>query len=299
MTSFLSSELDGVPVSESRLSDRGRDEPGLPVRDRRTHFSIVVPTLNEAESIPRIVEDFRRLDFGGSAELDEIIVVDDGSTDGTIEALERYARTGSSPRIRTIRRGTPRGPANAELCGVVESKSEWVVKIDADGQHPTSLIPSIVDSTSAQCDLVVASRYTSGGGNDWPAVRGLISRIAMFCSRILIPASRRVSDPVSGFFALRPELAYRIDPRIPRYKLLLAILAYNPRARVREIPFTMHRRSVGESKIVGRSVRYVPLFFRELLGYLQVSHGKPRASPLGTPSLAPPAQTSAESATRL
>ena len=235
-------------------------------------FTLVVPTLNEAKTLPHLLEDLdRMLARAPGLTLSEAIIVDDGSTDGTLEAASAWSAPLHRFPVRVIRRPERHGPASAELEGIQAATTEWVVKLDADGQHPVDFIPSLMDRSGPGIDIVVASRYVPGGGTNWSPIRGVISRSARFMAQILMPSARRWGDPISGFFAVRRSITTQLDLRAPRYKLLLYILAANPAARVREVPFVMQDREAGSSKIVGTSLNYVVNFLFELAGYWRVS----------------------------
>jgi dolichol-phosphate mannosyltransferase len=119
-------------------------------------------------------------------------------------------------------------------------------------------------------DLVVASRYMDGGSSHWPAIRGLISRSARFLTHLLLPPARSLSDPVSGYFLVRRSLVEGLDLSLPRYKLLLYILATRPGVRLVECPMTMRSRAGGRSKIASSDLRFAPRFLMELLQYVRL-----------------------------
>jgi dolichol-phosphate mannosyltransferase len=116
--------------------------------------------------------------------------------------------------------------------------------------------------------VVVASRYVRGGGVvGWTLLRRIISRVATFLAHLIIPRSRAVRDPMSGYFALKREVleSAKIDPSIG-YKLLLAILVKGRYSKIKEVPMVFRRRLRGESKL---NEKEVLTFLRLLVNLLR------------------------------
>ncbi len=235
-------------------------------------FTLVVPTLNEGRTLPRLVSGLDEvLSQHPTSPISELVFVDDGSTDGTVDYIAQLQSTTRAYSVRLISRTVRHGPAHAELEGIRQSANDFVLKMDADGQHSVDLLPSLWAAASTGIDIVVASRYIPGGGNNWPPLRGVISRAARFLAKLLIPGARKVEDPISGYFLVKRELALSLDANVPYYKLLLYLLATHPDARVSEVPLIMGHRDAGQSKIVGTSMKYVRDFLVELLTYWRLS----------------------------
>ncbi|GBF09082.1 dolichol-phosphate mannosyltransferase [Aeropyrum pernix] len=211
--------------------------------------SVIVPTLNERDNIRPLYEGLKKSLEGAGLECFEIVFVDDSSTDGTIEEVERLSR--SDPRVRLIVRRGEKGLSRAVLEGLRRARGRVAVVMDADLQHPPETVPLLVEKVAGgEADLAVASRYAPGGRVEgWSLVRRIISRGAVLLAWLLIPESRRTRDPVSGFFAVNLD---RVRPAIVSgrgFKILLEILYTNPYARVVDVPFTFRGRSRGSSKL--------------------------------------------------
>jgi dolichol-phosphate mannosyltransferase len=136
--------------------------------------------------------------------------------------------------------------------GVCASGAEYIAVIDADMQHDESLLPKMLNLLSAnQADLVIGSRYVEGGGlGAWPKERRNMSQLATWCATALIGS--RVSDPMSGFFAIKRDLfsACIYDLSQQGYKILLDILTSSPRPlTVVELPYVFRTRVRGASKM--------------------------------------------------
>ena len=211
--------------------------------------SIVIPTYNEVENIRLILGELRRsLEDSGIHDF-EVIVVDDDSPDGTWRVVEEVSR--SDPRVRLIRRIGVRGLGTAIVRGLQEARGEYVVVMDADFQHPPSLVPRLVETAVRfNADVVVASRYSRGGGiTGWSLARRVVSLGALLLAWILVPESRRTRDPISGFFLLRRMSLDLSGVRGLGYKVLLEVLALNPKARVVDVPYLFKPRRAGSSKL--------------------------------------------------
>lgn len=213
--------------------------------DNGVLVSIVVPTYNERENLPVLLEEIRRVMEGEGLSY-EVIVVDDDSPDGTWRVALEYAEKGYP--VRVIRRMGERGLGSAIVRGLREARGEYVVVIDADLQHPPEKIPELVEKARRTgADLVVATRYAAGGGvTEWSLFRRLVSKGAVLLAHILVPWTRRTSDPMSGFFLVHQRLAKsRISPR--SWKILLELL--EEAKHVEEVPYVFQPRRAGKSKL--------------------------------------------------
>ncbi len=214
----------------------------------RYELSIVIPTYNEAESIGRLIDSLRGTLERGGIHCFEIIVVDDNSPDKTWKEAENAAM--GDPRVRVIRRTWARGLASAVVDGMKSARSDVIVVMDADFQHPPGIVPKLYEKYREGYDLVVASRYMEGGGvQDWSRLRLLISKLSIFASRIAVPSSAKTSDPMSGFFLVDRRKIDLQSLKPMGYKILLEILARNPEVRVSDVPYVFGRRLYGRSKL--------------------------------------------------
>ncbi|MGA8529811.1 MAG: glycosyltransferase, partial [Acidobacteriaceae bacterium] len=141
-------------------------------------LALIIPTLREARNIrPLLCRVRTALD---PCDLSyEVIVVDDDSGDGIDDAIAEIAATDS--RIRLIVRRGERGLAGAVLRGWAETDAALLAVMDADLQHPPELLPHLWAELDAGADIVVGSRYASGGSlRGWTPLRHLISKIAVW-----------------------------------------------------------------------------------------------------------------------
>jgi dolichol-phosphate mannosyltransferase len=230
-------------------------------------ITIVIPTLNERDNVPVLIERI-------AAALDgivwEAVVVDDNSKDGTIEVVRALARR--TPRIRGLRRIHRRGLAGASLEGMLASAAPFVALIDADLQHDETRLRDMVEILRrGEADVVVGSRYVDGvetGGLS--EVRHKGSRLATWLAQRLLKAP--LTDPMSGFFAIRRDVVDQVAPQLSDqgFKILLDILASAPEPlRIREVPYVFKPRLHGESKLDAAIVfEYLGLVVAKLTGDL-------------------------------
>jgi len=211
-------------------------------------LSIVVPTYNERQNIRPLIER-----IGGALEgmPYELIFVDD-STDGTDTVVAEYGKR--APRIRLVHRQGVRGLATAVVEGIRRAKGEVVSVLDGDLQHPPEVLPLLLEALERTgSDIAVASRNIHGGSYEaFTFMRRVASRSATLLARALLSRARAVSDPMSGFFAVRREAIERVVLRPRGYKILLEILVRGRLGRAVEVPYRFRSRGGGRSKLAAR-----------------------------------------------
>jgi dolichol-phosphate mannosyltransferase len=221
---------------------------------------VLVLTRNEAGNVRPLVTRLAAALHDVPA---EILFVDD-SSDETPDVVSSIAAAAPLP-VRLLHRTGPDrtgGLGGAVVAGLDATDAPWVVVMDGDLQHPPELLPALVDRAgSGAYDLVVASRYEGAGSAEGlsSGLRVAVSRSATAAAKVLFPRRlAAVSDPMTGFFAVRRE-ALELEGMRPRgFKILLEILTRTPRLRVAEVPFTFGVRASGESKAGGREgLRYL------------------------------------------
>lgn len=211
--------------------------------------SIIIPTYNERENITVLIEELAKY---MSAYNYEIVIVDDNSPDGTADIAEALSR---KYPVKILRRPGKLGLTSAIYDGFRASTGNLLVVMDADLQHPPSIVPRLVER-ARECDVVIASRYIKGGKIEkWSFIRKTISIGAITLARLIVPECRSVKDPVSGFFAIRRELMEKWSPIAPYgYKALVEILASVKPIKVCEEPYVFRARSRGGSKLGLRTI---------------------------------------------
>lgn len=197
--------------------------------------SVVLPTLNEAETIGEVL---KRLKLMG---VDEIIVVDDGSTDGTIEVVKSFMRKNG---IRLYVR-KEKGLASAIFFGIEKAKNELVCVMDADLQHLPEQIKEMYQKMK-ECDICIASRFVEGAKVDMPLHRILMSKLGALLCRLAF--GLEVKDPLSGFFMLKKKVIRGVELEGIGFKALLEILVKGKYQKACEIPIIFKKRKKGKSK---------------------------------------------------
>ncbi len=217
-------------------------------------LSLVIPTYNERDNLLPLVGELRQLLDRAAPNDYELIVVDDNSPDRTWELAEEIGR--KFPQVRVLRRETERGLSAAVVAGWKIARGRIWGVIDADLQHPPSVLLQLLKAMTDEVDLAVATRHLPGGGvSDWKWSRRILSRGAQAVAVALVPAARLVSDPMSGFFLVR-ENAVPLERITPLgYKILLDVLARGRFRDFREVPYVFRERAVGGSKVTLRQYR--------------------------------------------
>jgi dolichol-phosphate mannosyltransferase len=209
-------------------------------------FALVLPTLNEAgnidEALDQVIGALRetRREF-------EVLVVDDGSTDGTVERVREWSKRDA--RVRLLTRTGERGLAGAVLYGWSQTRANLLGVMDADLQHPPQLLPKLLKDVE-RADIAIASRYAeSDGTKGWNPLRALVSRLSTLAAVPLISKKNlQVTDPMSGFFVIRRHCIDGLTFQTSGFKLLLEVLVRGHIRKIREIPYHFGVRHAGRSK---------------------------------------------------
>ena len=209
-------------------------------------LSIILPTYNEAENI---AEAIARISASMGAVPHEIIVADDDSPDLTWKKAQEAAE--KFPQAKALRRTTDRGLYPAVLDGFAAGRGAYLAVMDADLQHDERLLPRMLERAQAGAQLVIASRYTDGGGvSGWNSARLLLSRCGNKFSGLLL--KRGSTDLMSGFFLIERAAFEKTKPALrPKgFKILMDILQNLPDgSSVAELGYVFKPREAGESKL--------------------------------------------------
>ena len=238
------------------------DAPQPVVGADGTGALVVVPTFNERDNLPVIVERLQAALPGA-----HLLVVDDSSPDGTGDIADELARKdaeelagkdGSAGRVHVMHRKEKDGLGKAYLAGFAWGLARdypVIVEMDADGSHAPEQMHRLFDAVNARADLVIGSRYVSGGKLvNWPKHREFLSRGANTYARIALGA--KVHDITAGFRAYRRTVLEKIELDTVEsagycFQIDLAWRTVRAGFDVREVPITFTERELGVSKMSG------------------------------------------------
>ncbi|MDB9822133.1 glycosyltransferase family 2 protein [Deltaproteobacteria bacterium] len=219
-------------------------------------ISIILPTYNEIDNIriiiPKIAEVLDKERIKG-----EIIVVDDNSPDGTASVAKGYSE---EYPIKVFVRKTDRGLSKSVIKGFELAEGDICLVMDADLSHPVEKIPEMVKPIIAdECDATVGSRNIQGGGcTEWPLLRRVISKVAGYMAIGLTS----LSDPTSGFMAIRKSMFDDIDIDPLGWKIVLEVVV-KAKPRIKEIPILFTERKKGKSKLgIRAQIDYIQHLWR-------------------------------------
>lgn len=218
---------------------------------------MIIPTYDERENLGPIV---RRLH--AALPRTHVLVVDDGSPDGTGDVADALASNDDAGRIHVMHRTEKNGLGAAYIAGFrwgLDRDYTVLVEMDADGSHAPEQLHRLLEQVDAGADLVLGSRYVPGGTVvNWPKHREWLSRGGNIYSRLALGV--KIKDITGGYRAYRREVLEKLDLAAVEshgycFQVDLAWRAIQEGFTVREVPITFTEREIGESKMSGGIVR--------------------------------------------
>jgi dolichol-phosphate mannosyltransferase len=220
------------------------------VRKKNSSVSVIMPTLNEAGNIARLIHcTVEAIQSAGINEI-EIIVVDDDSPDRTWEIASQVVCPPA--RVEVIRRMQDHGLTASLSDGIKAARHAVIVWLDCDFSHPPERIPQMLYMLDQGFDVAVNSRYVVGGGEDrsgeWGSMQMFLSLSLNWFTRFFLDAS--FADYTSGFIAVRKEVMQEIPLRgdYGEYFVDFIFRTLHKKFKVCEIPYMAMPRKSGESK---------------------------------------------------
>uniref|UniRef100_A0A0X3PYL3 Dolichol-phosphate mannosyltransferase subunit 1 n=2 Tax=Schistocephalus solidus TaxID=70667 RepID=A0A0X3PYL3_SCHSO len=221
-------------------------------------YSIILPTYNEKENLPLVIYMIDKY-MGENSYPYEIVIVDDNSPDGTLQAAELLQKIYGSEKIIIQSRAKKEGLGTAYIHGMKFASGDFIIIMDADLSHHPKFIPAFIEvQKSVDYDIVTGTRYACGGGVcGWNLKRKVISRCANFLAHLLLRP--KASDLTGSFRLYKKEvLKQLIESSVSRgYVFQMEMMA---RASVMgysigEVGITFVDRLYGASKLGGSEIK--------------------------------------------
>jgi dolichol-phosphate mannosyltransferase len=215
---------------------------------------IVIPTYNEIENLDSIV----RAVLQRTPETVHVLVVDDGSPDGTGKKADELSR--ADPRVHVLHRSQKQGLGPAYIAGFrwgFEQNFDQLIEMDADFSHNPEFLPTMLSLLESN-DFVIGSRYVSGGGTvNWGLMRKIISRGGSLYARMMLGAPIR--DFTGGFNGWNRKVLEEINLSTLEaggysFQIELKYRAFKKGFRFKEFPILFEDRRVGKSKMSSKIV---------------------------------------------
>jgi dolichol-phosphate mannosyltransferase len=210
---------------------------------------VCIPTYNEADNLEPITQAVLKAEPRV-----DILVVDDNSPDGTGQIADRLAA--KEPRIRVLHRAKKEGLGRAYLAAFRWALAEgytYIIEMDADFSHDPRYLPNLLDTAEAGADLVLGSRYVTGGGTvNWGVGRQLISKGGSLYARTILGVG--VSDLTGGFKCFHRRVLEgigldQVQSTGYAFQIELTYRTLKKGFTVREVPIVFEDRRVGQSKM--------------------------------------------------
>lgn len=223
--------------------------------DRTSRALVVLPTLEEIANVEEVLRSILAADPDVT-----VLVVDDGSADGTPEAAECVAA--ELGRIMVLRRTGPKGLGPAYRAGFeigLRQGYDVLIEMDADLSHDPVVLQQLIGSIRQGADAAIGSRYVPGGATPgWARRRRWLSRAGGMYARTLLRLP--VRDVTSGYRAYRADLLRTIDLDSVSstgygFQIDMTERAVRSGARIEEVPIVFHDRTAGSSKMSGAIVK--------------------------------------------
>ncbi|MCQ2009507.1 glycosyltransferase family 2 protein [Sporolactobacillus sp. STSJ-5] len=209
-------------------------------------ISVIVPTFNEANNVQIITNRLLEV-LQSTGKTFEILFMDD-STDNTPKILDQLSQ--EKTYVHYIHRTNQRGLATAVTDGLKFAQGDLLVVMDADLQHPPELIPAMIDKLNDGFQMVIPSRFVPGGSDGGLNLyRKFVSWTARIIARIALKRLRKISDPTSGFFAVKKSVLQENMYHPIGWKVMIELIVRANITSITEIPYQFHARDLGSSKM--------------------------------------------------
>ena len=214
----------------------------------------IIPTYNEIESLPKTLQRLRT-----AVPDSDVLIADDNSPDGTGAYADKQAAL--DPQVHVLHRKGKEGLGAAYIAGFrwgLENGYDVLVEMDADGSHKPEQLPLLLQASEAGADLVIGSRWVSGGSVvNWPLHRKLLSRAGSTYSRLMLGIP--VRDITAGYRAFRRSTLEKLDLSAVEsvgygFQVDMTFRVARLGLQITEVPITFVEREFGASKMSGNIV---------------------------------------------
>ena len=220
----------------------------------QTNSIVIIPTYNEKENVENIIRAVTSLPEGF-----HVLIIDDGSPDGTADIVKRLMTDELPDRLFLIERSGKLGLGTAYLCGfkwAIEHSYDYVFEMDADFSHAPSDLPRLLAACADEgYDMSIGSRYVSGVNVvNWPMGRVLMSYFASKYVRLVTGLD--IHDTTAGFVCYRRQVLETLELDKIRFKgyafqIEMKFTAAKCGFRIKEVPVVFVNRTLGTSKMSG------------------------------------------------
>jgi len=228
---------------------------------------VIIPTYNEKENIENIIKAVMKLPLQY-----HILVIDDGSPDGTADIVKRLMETTYEGKLFIIERSGKQGLGTAYITGfkwAIEHQYDYIFEMDADFSHNPQDLLKLYDACANEgADVAIGSRYITGVNVvNWPMGRVLMSYCASMYVRMVLGVD--IHDTTAGFVCYRREVLETIELDKIRFKgyafqIEMKFTAYKCGFKIKEVPIIFINRVLGTSKMSGG------IFSEALLGVVRL-----------------------------
>ncbi|XP_013915400.1 PREDICTED: dolichol-phosphate mannosyltransferase subunit 1 [Thamnophis sirtalis] len=220
-------------------------------------YSVLLPTYNERENLPLVVWLLVN-SFKESGNEFEIVIIDDGSPDGTQEVADQLIKIYGSDKILLRPRAKKLGLGTAYIHGMKHATGNFIIIMDADLSHHPKFIPEFIKKQKeGNFDIVSGTRYKGNGGvHGWDLKRKLISRGANFLTQVLLRPG--ASDLTGSFRLYRKEVLQKLMEKCVSkgyvFQMEMIVRARQLGYSIGEVPISFVDRVYGESKLGGNEI---------------------------------------------
>ncbi|WP_342025334.1 polyprenol monophosphomannose synthase [Arthrobacter citreus] len=214
----------------------------------------IIPTYNEIESLPKTLQRLR-----AAVPDSDVLIADDNSPDGTGAYADEIAAV--DPQVHVLHRKGKEGLGAAYIAGFrwgLERDYDVLVEMDADGSHKPEQLPLLLEAAEAGADLVIGSRWVSGGSVvNWPLHRKILSRGGSMYSRLMLGIG--VRDITAGYRAFQRSTLEKLDLNSVEsvgygFQVDMTFRVARLGLTIKEVPITFVEREFGASKMSGNIV---------------------------------------------